>query len=72
MAELLSDIERKGAVWLKLKKHFEERLEAKRKQVEGNVSQEETQKLRGRIAEIRELLRLGDEQPKVEPEQHID
>lgn len=72
MSEILSDIERKSAVWLKLKAHLEERLENHRSKNDGDLSGDLTAKTRGRIAEIKELLKLGEPQQKIEAEPHID
>ena len=54
----LSKAEKETAVWLKLKAHFEERLEEVRKQNDANLSPEETANRRGKIAELKRILAL--------------
>ncbi len=55
----LTEIEKQSAVWIKLRDHMNERLEAMRCQNDGDLSLEQTIKLRGRIACLKELLSLG-------------
>lgn len=55
----LTKQERESSVWKKLEAHYKGRLELRRTQNDGDKSAEETAKLRGRIAEIKELLGLG-------------
>lgn len=63
---MLSHEERLSSVWKKLKAHLEERREFVRAQLEADLDVVETAKLRGRIAQIRELLRAADDPPKTE------
>lgn len=51
--------------WLKLKEHLEERLTSLRIKNEGNLTEIETANLRGRCAELRALLMLGQDEPPV-------
>lgn len=66
--EVLNEHDRGSATWGKLQKHFNERLDTLRKQNDGNLSPEGTAKLRGRIAELKRVIDLG-EAPKVPPEE---
>lgn len=70
--EVLSDLERKSAVWLKVKAYYEKRLATQRSKNDGDLPAEITAKTRGRIAEIKELLALGEPQQKIDAEPHID
>lgn len=54
-------------VWLKIKAHLEARIQSLREQNDSlNLTDEQTSALRGRIAEDKELLRLGEEPIKWE------
>lgn len=54
-------------LWLKLKAHYEARLAELRIQNDSpNMTAEQTAALRGRIAEIKETLRLGEQLPSWE------
>lgn len=47
------------AIWKRLEAHLTERLASLRTRNDGNLTQEETAKLRGRIAEIKAFLDLA-------------
>lgn len=53
-------------VWGKVKTILEYRLGVARAQLEKKLSFDETNTVRGRIVELRELTRLGDPSPEVE------
>lgn len=53
--------ERESVVWDKLFKHLQERLETMRLTLEKTEDQDQSQKIRGRIIEIRHLLDLNKE-----------
>ena len=57
----LHPIEAQSALWLKLKELMLERLDTLRHQNDGVLSLEETARLRGRIAELKNLLALEAE-----------
>ena len=58
---VLAAEERTSLTWLKLKKHFEERLaELRRRNDSANLDATETARLRGAIAEIKYSLALGE------------
>ena len=59
----LTEQERHSAVWLKLQAHMEYRLASLRSQNDGDLTMDETIKLRGRVAQLKELLALGQPGP---------
>ena len=59
----LAPYERHNEVWLKVNKHLTERLFDLRRQNDGDLTPEETAKLRGRIAEIKVLQDLATDLP---------
>jgi hypothetical protein len=63
---VLSPTDRHSSVWLKLVKHYEARLESLRKQNDNPTTEIETAKQRGRIQEVKALLRLNEEPPVLE------
>lgn len=54
--------------WLRLKKHFESRLEYWRMKNDGRHDAIETARIRGRIAQITAFMALGDSQAPTEPD----
>ena len=56
----LDHSEKHGALWVKLKAHLNDRLVTLRLRNDGNLSEVETARTRGRIAEIKMLLALED------------
>lgn len=59
----LTHVEAQSALWLKLKKHLEERLDVLRAKNDGDLDTTETARLRGRIAALKELIALEDPSP---------
>ncbi len=59
----LNDTERNSAPWQKVKAELESRLDLFRRKNDSNLDAEQTAKLRGRIAEIKNLLALGEPPP---------
>lgn len=55
--------ERQSPLWLKLKDHLEARLRMARGKLEGDQPETSTANWRGRVAELKGLLALGDEPP---------
>lgn len=53
--------DRQSPAWVKIKAHLLERLEDHRIKNDGNLTEAETAKLRGRIAETLYILGLGAE-----------
>lgn len=52
----LTPTEVDSALWKKLKAHIEKRLDVMRKQNDGDMSAEETSRLRGKIGFAKEIL----------------
>lgn len=59
----LDAIETRSAVWLKVQAHLQARLELMRMRNDGALPHEETCTLRGRIAQVKEILALGQPEP---------
>jgi hypothetical protein len=55
----LTATERHSATWTRVKAHLEERLDEHRRRNDGNLSFDETTKLRGQIKELQYLLAVG-------------
>lgn len=49
------------ATWVKLGNEYKQRLTTLRKELEGDLDENKTAKVRGRIAEVRRLLALPQE-----------
>ena len=63
---LLSTNDRHSPLWLKLKRELEARLATLRAQNDGDKDERSTAMLRGRIAELKILLALGNEPTALE------
>jgi hypothetical protein len=57
-----------SALWQKLEAHLKEKLTSLRAQNDAELGTEATSKLRGRIAEVKSLLSLGEIQETVQQE----
>lgn len=64
----LTQQERQSALWLKLEAYMTQKLADLRKQNDGDMSLEATARLRGRIAQMKFLLALGEDQEQAQPE----
>lgn len=64
MAEkfILEQRDKTSPTWLKLVKHLEGRRDVYRGQLEGDLDEVTTTKIRGRIAILKELISLGNEE----------
>ena len=62
----LTPAEISSPLWMKLKKHIEERVSGHRRMNDGNLNVEDTAKLRGRIAESNYLLGLDSPAPQMD------
>lgn len=62
----LQEHEARSALWLRLQAHLGAQLEALRCKNDGYLSHEDTQRLRGRIAQIKEILALSQAEPAQE------
>lgn len=56
----LSETERHSACWTRLKEHLEEKLAECRRKNDGNLSHEDTMRLRGSINTLKNLLEVGE------------
>jgi hypothetical protein len=54
----LTKVEKDSALWAKLRKHLEDRLNSERRKNDNDCTESVTAKRRGRIAEIKDLLLL--------------
>jgi hypothetical protein len=66
--KLLTQADIHSPVWNKLQEHLNARLLILRAKNDGNLSADETAKLRGRIAEIKNMIELGN----LAPSQPVD
>lgn len=60
-----------SAVWLKLKRHMEERIEALRRKNDRHVDERRTSQLRASIGELKYLTGLDAEKPGPPPEDEL-
>ncbi len=65
---LIDEIERSSAVWKKVTEHCELRLSHLRLMNDGNLTLEQTQKVRGQIEEVKAILSLGTDRPVIPDE----
>ena len=63
--EKLTESERQSAVWLKLKEHYEERLNVLRMKNDNLLDEITTASLRGEIRMIKQFLAIGIDAPLV-------
>lgn len=63
----LSSGERLSPIWVKFRTHCEERLESARRQLESNLTLDETNRVRGRIIELRAILKADQDDPQIRP-----
>lgn len=54
--------DRHSETWRKIRTHLEYLLDSRRKELELNKTPEETERLRGRIAELKGLLKIEEDQ----------
>ena len=67
----LSDQERHSALWKKLSAYLEDRIQTYRLKNDGDMSELDTARLRGKIAACKEFLAVGEPAPGVvTDEQH--
>lgn len=59
----LTESDRLSPTWTRLKKHLQGRLEALRNELEQDLPEEKTAKVRGRLAEVKSLLSLEKNSP---------
>lgn len=56
----LAQVDRTSPTWLRVKEQLEERLAELRAQNDKTATEAQTEKLRGRIAEVKDLIALGN------------
>lgn len=61
----LSDAEKSSAAWGKVRAYLSNRLNELRVANDRDMTEQETAKQRGRIAEVRALMALGDDRPNL-------
>lgn len=59
----LTSAERTSPLWLRLRSHLQERLAKARARNDGALAPDETARLRGRIACLKDLLALEEDRP---------
>ena len=59
----ITPAERQSPLWLKLRAHYEQRLTSLDEQNRGYLDQVQTERVRGRIAEVVALLELDHDVP---------
>jgi hypothetical protein len=62
----ITDSDKLNPLWPKMLSLFEQRIEKLRRDNDGDRTEIETAKLRGRIAELRYLVALNAEKPVIE------
>lgn len=63
MTPILTPPERVSALWQTLSTHWKQRIDELHARLEGDLPEADTAKLRGRLAELRANLALGDDVP---------
>lgn len=66
----LTDLERHSALWRKLNEHLEDQLRICRLKNDGDMSDLETAKLRGRIAALKSIIALAEPSPIQVADEH--
>lgn len=61
---LLTKMDRDSAAWKKIDQYIDERIAKLRTENDGDLTKKQTQKVRGRIQELKELKKLGAD-PKI-------
>ena len=73
MEELkLTRSEKDSALWKKIEQYLQHKIDVCRRKNDGDLTEGETAKLRGRILAHKELLVLGESQPPVEADSTTD
>lgn len=62
----LTEQEKNSALWHRLKEHIEARIDKHRATNDKTQTPEATEKLRGRIAELKDLLNIEKDRPQIE------
>jgi hypothetical protein len=64
--ELLTTSDKQSPLWLKVTRIVRHRLEVAQTRLEGTIDEAETNRVRGKIAELRAILSFGDDDPAVD------
>ena len=62
----ITQVEQQSSTWKKIENHLEERLQDLREQNDNDLTEIETQKIRGSIVEIKRILELREDKPVYE------
>lgn len=63
---VLTEADKRSELWLALMTRMESRIEALRRENEGDLNEAQTANKRGRIAELRAMLALHKDQPNLD------
>ena len=58
----ITQVEQQSSTWKKIENHLEERLQDLREQNDNDLTEIETQKIRGSIAEVKRILELREDE----------
>lgn len=72
MRMVLKEHELNSSTWMKIQTHLEERLALLRAKNDASKTIEETEKLRGRIDEVKFMLALAEPEPETESVTRVD
>jgi hypothetical protein len=61
----LTPLERESAAWKRMEGEIKERLQVFRERNDGNLSAQETDRIRGQIALCKEILAWGQDDPEI-------
>jgi hypothetical protein len=64
----LTELEKQSAVWRKLEAYLQDQLTSLRSQNDGDLNAEATARLRGKIAQLKTILVLGESLEPVQAE----
>jgi len=67
----LSALAKQSEAWIQIERLLTERLEAYRTRLEVESDPIKTERIRGRIEEVRSMLSLGKEREKLEPDANL-
>ena len=61
---ILSEGEKHHPLWVKLVEHFQEKIDIAHGKIEGDLTEQQTARLRGHIQCLKSIISLGDESPQ--------
>lgn len=65
MSRVLQPEDRASATWMRIREHLEKRLVQLREKNDKTMPDYETENLRGRIAEVKALISLGNDEVEI-------